>query len=133
MRPLTVSPDGTTVATIERGTAPGTSRLRVVSLATGTTRDLLEADLGTLVSWLPDSRTVLVFGTLPGTPPNATRSVLAVSVAGGAPKKWNLGMPVAMPPVVVVHPDGRQVAFMTGEQRNEIWALENFLPAAVKK
>ena len=26
------------------------------------------------------------------------------------------------------HPDGRQVAFVMGESKLEIWALENFLP-----
>jgi hypothetical protein len=29
-----------------------------------------------------------------------------------------------------VHPDGRQIAFVAGSDKTEVWALENFLPAA---
>jgi hypothetical protein len=27
-----------------------------------------------------------------------------------------------------VHPDGRRIAFTAGQDSNEVWALENFLP-----
>jgi hypothetical protein len=28
-----------------------------------------------------------------------------------------------------IHPDGRQVAYVDGENKNEVMVLENFLPA----
>jgi hypothetical protein len=32
-----------------------------------------------------------------------------------------------------VHPDGRQIAFVAGENKEEVWVLENFLPAVNAK
>ncbi|MBZ5583594.1 MAG: hypothetical protein LAQ30_15575 [Acidobacteriia bacterium] len=29
-----------------------------------------------------------------------------------------------------IHPDGRQIAYLGGEKKKEVWVLENFLPAA---
>jgi hypothetical protein len=31
-----------------------------------------------------------------------------------------------------IHPDGRQLAYWTGQGQIELWALENFLPPAKK-
>jgi hypothetical protein len=30
---------------------------------------------------------------------------------------------------VCIHPDGRHIAFTEVKSRNEVWVLENFLPA----
>ena len=29
---------------------------------------------------------------------------------------------------LVVHPDGRRIAFTSGGDRSEVWVMENFLP-----
>jgi len=30
---------------------------------------------------------------------------------------------------LAIHPDGRQIAFTAGEVKEEVWVMENFLPA----
>jgi hypothetical protein len=44
----------------------------------------------------------------------------------GAPRQIDLNG--ALGPNPSIHPDGRQFAFVMGEPKLEIWALENFLP-----
>jgi hypothetical protein len=51
-----------------------------------------------------------------------------VSVAGGEPQKLD------MPPMegiggLRIHPDGRRIVFGAGRPSEEVWVMENFLPA----
>jgi tricorn protease-like protein len=52
----------------------------------------------------------------------------AIAAEGGEPHKLNLAMKGLAQ--LRLHPDGRQVAFQAGGSSGEVWAMENFLPAA---
>jgi hypothetical protein len=51
-----------------------------------------------------------------------------ISTEGGEPE------PIGLKPngsdEFAVHPDGRRIAFLSGEPKHEIWVMENFLPGA---
>jgi hypothetical protein len=52
---------------------------------------------------------------------------------GGTPEKLDLaieGLTVAGWENLRRHPDGRRIAFAAGETKDELWVMENFLPAA---
>ncbi len=83
------------------------------------------------MSWAPDSQAVImmkVFGELG----NETKKELwLVPIDGDKARKldidiseWNLGGGYG----IRLHPDGSQIAFFAGNQSEEIWSLENFLP-----
>ena len=65
--------------------------------------------------------------TLPSLEPSG---LWRVSAEGGDAQKLELDLDLAVGmPGVRVHPDGRQLAFTSGQPyKLEIWALENFLP-----
>ena len=52
-----------------------------------------------------------------------------IPIAGGEPQRT--GLSVEGIGIVAPHPDGRRIAFDTGNRGgspNELWVLENFLP-----
>ncbi len=56
-----------------------------------------------------------------------------IPIGGGQPRKLDLDTRNMLSPVlsaISVHPDGRQIAYVAGGQKEEVWVLENFLPAA---
>jgi Tol biopolymer transport system component len=56
----------------------------------------------------------------------------SVPVTGGEPRKMGISMNARIKSPAV-HPDGKSIVFGTFEADNEIWALENFLGAAIAK
>ena len=58
-----------------------------------------------------------------------TVQVFRVAAQGGEPLKTDLAMKSLSG--LRFHPDGRRVAFVSGEYAEEVWVLENFLPAPV--
>ena len=97
----------------------------------GTPREMnvpavLEAFYG--FDWMPDGKAVLI----PGRSPEPALWLVSVS-DGNGPRKldvdirsWLTGYGIR------VAPSGKQVAFFTGQIRNEVWALENVTPATAK-
>jgi Tol biopolymer transport system component len=76
--------------------------------------------------WMPDSKALLI----PGGSPDA--ALWLVPVSGGEPRKLDINIRSWITPYGIrVAPDGKQIAFFTGESRNEVWALEKVIPAAV--
>jgi Tol biopolymer transport system component len=133
MRMPQVSPNGTTVASIEDAVASDGGGLVITPIDGGTPRVLKPAPgLGNLVAWTPDGKSVLVYAALVSDTSGGgtTRAVLAVPVAGGSPMQWTFGVPLANPIGVTVHPDGQRVAFMAGSQTQEIWSIDGLVPAA---
>ena len=66
-----------------------------------------------------------------GKNPKAVNEFWQVSTEGGPPRKimeTDLGMPRRYG--FRVHPDGQRIAFSAGVLHGELWAMENFLPAA---
>lgn len=84
------------------------------------------------MSWTPDSRAVVVMKVLGDWGKEHKGELWLVPIDGGEARKldvdisdWHLGGGYG----IRLHPNGRQIAFFAGKQSQEIWALENFLPA----
>jgi len=123
-----MSADGRYLAVTAFDKNRGTSGvLLIIPIEGGQPRELLRVSapesLGNFVSWLPDGRSLL-FRKGPGD----ARETFRISVEGGAPTKYGAEWAVGPPSI---RSDGRQVAFMTGQLKFEIWVLENFLPKSV--
>lgn len=76
-----------------------------------------------LTEWTPDGRAIF-FGKFGEG--NEKSSLWMVSSTGGTPRKVE-GLEATAD--FRLHPDGRQAAYSTGQDAEEIWTLENFLPA----
>ena len=120
---LAPSPDGRHLA-FYAGSA-----VKLVSVTGGQPRKLTEADDNCGITWTPDGR-YLLFGRKIKNGDNKLE-LWRISAQGGEPQKtgltfdgWNVD--------VRMHPDGRRIAFASKQvDKNEVWAMENFLPAAV--
>ena len=78
-------------------------------------------------AWTPDSRHIIVNRMKNGT--DGANDVLIVPSDGGPAR--TLEMPKNYSFVAMrVQPDGKRIAYVGGELRSEVWALENFLPPA---
>ncbi len=101
-----ISPDGNYLV---YGDAAG---LHLQLLPTGETRMLADAGAAGPLSWFPDGSRVVALGV---GPPN---TLLSVSILGGAARKLRDGVRWA-----AVSPDGQRIAFLTGENSQEMWAM----------
>ena len=124
----TVSPDGQQLAfVVVAGTEDRAKILKVMPAAGGEARDLLRGVLlpfPTPIVWAPDSLSVL-FVPQPGAGSSKTE-LWSISVQGGEPRKLELTAENMRD--LSVHPDGRHIAFTAGQDRSEVWVMENFLP-----
>jgi Tol biopolymer transport system component len=120
-----VSPDGRYIA------ATSSSSLLLIPIAGGEPRELLGVTaperFWSYVAWVPDGRGVIVLRRGGGYGPGELSLVL---VGDGQPRKLEIDMRNFAGGAFSVHPDGRQIAYLAGEQKYEVWVLENFLPAA---
>ena len=59
--------------------------------------------------------------------PDKPDELWRIPVAGGEPRKLNLGVKVSH---LSLHPDGRRIAFTGPDPKGgqEVWVMENFLP-----
>ena len=127
---FSVSPDGRSIAAPVGGilgaAAPVVREIRVDN---GAMRDLLRAGPSERFppyiapQWTPDGRAVIVRKRAPN-------ELWFVPMAGEPRKldvdvrEWSFGAVGQMS----IHPDGRQVAFLSGTLSSEVMVLENFLP-----
>ncbi|MBI4908182.1 MAG: PD40 domain-containing protein [Acidobacteria bacterium] len=79
--------------------------------------------------WTPDSSGVIVGTFIDGKEDQI--EFWRLSLDGAQPRPLGNALNARNPggPPIRVHPDGRQIAFVGGRRANEVWALENFLPA----
>lgn len=127
-----VSPDGRQLAVFTRDRAAKTAIILLVPTAGGAAKEFLRFGPPTpainVLEWTPDSASLVFRKHF--TDDQEDPELWIVDVVGGTPRKialtvrnlqklWQLK----------IHPDGRRIAFIAGEAKNEIWALENFLPA----
>ena len=78
------------------------------------------------LAWTPDGRNVLIARR---TGKDEMPELWRIPIAGGEPQRT--GLSVEGIGIVAPHPDGRRIAFDTGNRGgspNELWVLENFLP-----
>ena len=102
-----------------------------LDVVTGVTTEILRiakpAQIGNLLLWTPDGRSILFAKTDRSNP-----SLWVVPAGGGQAK---IGRPGAHA-VVCVDADasrGRRIAYHTGRTATEVWRLDNFLPSAPVK
>jgi Tol biopolymer transport system component len=131
-----VSPDGRFLAGTWYDPRSKSSVVLLMPVSGGTPKELLRVnapqqfDGWGYVSWTPDARHVVVpFHEGERSEANSVHDLLLVPIDGSAPRKLGLDTRFLARGGVRLHPDGRQVAYATGgNRRQEVWALENFLP-----
>ncbi len=129
---LSVSPDGRYVAGTSLDPSSKSSSLLLIPIEGGEPRELLRVTAPQgfyLVAWMPDGRGVIVRKMLSASE-NASEELWLVPVGDGQPRKLEIDKLSLGDSPVSIHPDGRQIAYLGGETKKEVWILENFLPAA---
>jgi len=127
-----VSPDGSFVAFRSPVDEHQWTALRIVSATGGELRELFrfrqsETNNKDGTAWTPDGRNILFVRC---TGKDGIPELWRIPIAGGEPQRTGLSMESMG--FVAPHPDGRRIAFDTGNRGgspNELWVLENFLPA----
>jgi Tol biopolymer transport system component len=126
---LALSRDGRQLAFAVREAESQSNVLKVLPAEGGEARDVLrgvEMPFPGSVAWAPDGLN-LVFTGKPS--PRGSRTELwLVPAQGGEPRKLDLAADNIRE--LRLHPDGRHIAYTAGKDRQEVWALSNFLPAA---
>jgi Tol biopolymer transport system component len=135
-----LSPDGQFLAAVANQAWPGhnTGKWHVVLIPVsgGEPRELMhgESQGAGVLTWAPDSRSILVYSIEDQSAWD--RELWRVAIDGTEPRKLGAKVSLLGPPFnsdqqVHAHPDGRRVAFAAAEpaKPDEVWALENFLPA----
>jgi Tol biopolymer transport system component len=126
---LTLSPDGSQLAFVMAADTEGSMVLKVMPAAGGEARDLLRGVripfCEAPIAWAPDGQNLL-FARQPN-PPDRKTELWLISVQGGEPRRLELAAEGMSD--VCIHPDGRHIAFTEVKNRDEVWVLENFLPA----
>lgn len=128
--PVSLSPDGRYLALVEKNKAEKSSAVLLIPVQGGEPQVVSRASfpqaLFGWVSWTHDSRQIIVTRVFENG--QGRNELLLIPISGGTPKpfddlqgyRWGRIRP---------HPDGRRIAYPTGEAKSEVWVLENFLPA----
>ena len=129
---VNVSPDGRSIATIQRTTPETFSAALVVPVAGGEPREVIRVEAPQVftgsASWAPDGRQLMINTFWSDTKSDLERrETWLVPIDGGATRK--LDLPGYTFGRIRVHPDGRRIAYQAGQLKSEVWVLENFLPA----
>jgi Tol biopolymer transport system component len=133
--PISLSPDGRWIATSRRDTSTNSQLALLIPVDGGEPRELLRVvapQSVAPVTWTPDSRAVLLKKRLG----DAQSELWLASTTGAAPRKVEFDanrVYAAAQGWIRLHPDGRQLAFVSGQRASEVWVLENFLPAPSAK
>ena len=122
-----LSPDGRWLTARSKDESSGWNTLMVLPVGGGQAREIFRTQNRLRYpSWTPDSASVII--------PQAVNQKLEhwrIPLAGAEPTNLNVKLGHS---TLSVHPDGRQIAYSVGQNRFEVWVLENFLPAAsIKK
>jgi Tol biopolymer transport system component len=128
---LSLSPDGRQLAFVFNEDDGNSSKtLKVLPAAGGETRDVMRGlqipYLEAPIAWTPDGASLLFLRQPQDR--NSKTELWAVSVQGGEPRK--LGLSVEGMIDISVNPDGRRIAFTQVRSCDEVWVMENFLPAS---
>jgi len=114
-----LSPDGREVVFQVDGA------IKTVSLNGGEPRELFRGSAQKYrLKWTRDGRYIIALALS-----TAIREIWRVPAQSGTPLKLNLAVPNLL--FFALHPDNSRFAFsVTEESKEELWVLENFLPAA---
>ena len=123
---LMLSPDGRALAGINQRT----NAIELISVDGGAPTTLWQVAEGQLVrpfgiKWSADGRSLVL--TVVGKSGN---HLLRVPLNGGTPRRVDVSGGAGFFEGGQLSPNGRTIAYSTGEYTAELWRLENFLPAA---
>jgi len=140
-----LSPDGRQLAFISNDSKARSDVLEVVPTAGGELRELLRLGEGKefeypALAWTRDgsqlifSKSVAASGEkqsgvsrVSGSGQVSRTELWRIQASGGEPQRLDLAMDGRLQDLNI-HPDGKQFAFSTREDNEEVWVLENFLP-----
>jgi Tol biopolymer transport system component len=132
---ISLSPDGRWIAAQKSDRSTQSQAIVLIPIAGGDTRELFRAAAPASIAvqfsglpWTPDSRGLIV-RKRPG--PNSMELWL-VPIADAAAHKLDVDVSrwaTGNRGLITLSPDGRQIAFLSGQQISEVWVLENFLSA----
>jgi Tol biopolymer transport system component len=126
--PFALSPDGKYLATTNSQPSKHSFVLLLVNTSDGTHQEInVDAPNRMIVEgWTADSAAVVVRKQSASDP---TGELWKMPIDGGSGSK--LGLNVHFQTSMSVHPNGRQIAYAVAEpaKADEVWVLENFLPA----
>ncbi len=125
-----LSPDGRWIAAMTEDAAGKFEAAILFPASGGEVRELMRVNQPpglAIALWAPDSNSIIVkVGR--GYEEKKALEYWQVPISGGEPRKTDLKIDSASRPRL--HPDGRQLALTTGQGKEEVWVLENFLPAS---
>jgi Tol biopolymer transport system component len=132
---LAVSPDGRYLA-FRRAVDESWTALVLVPATGGELRELYRFRHSEMMgpdelAWTPDGRNVLIVRR---TGKDGIPELWRIPIAGGEPQR--AGLSVEGMGLVAFHPDGRRIAFESGNpsvEARELWVLENIPAAAESK
>jgi Tol biopolymer transport system component len=132
--PISLSPDGRWIASAKSDPATKSQTVVLIPVEGGEPREMLRVSEpqwinNTSMAWTPDGRAFLVRKMLAAG--GKTSELWLVPVADKPPRKLDFDVNRVAPYAagkLRLHPDGRQVAYVSGRWSNEVWVLENFLP-----
>jgi len=104
--------------------------LKTISIETGQTTELFRSQANgriETVAWTPDGQNLLFWVGRA----NEETGLWRISAEGGQPQNLRTPEEGKISRHLSVHPDGQRIAFGKGELINEVWVMENFLPAVV--
>ena len=138
VREITPSPDGASLAYVIITPPPagsnwmGPNYIKILDIASGQTRELVQvrpAWWRRMMTWTPDGK-YLLYATegWAGAPAGEPTRIWIVPASGGTPKQLGNDFRGRVFELSI-SPDGKQLGFTLNTSRNELWALENFLPA----
>jgi Tol biopolymer transport system component len=139
---INLSPDGRWIAAQQASPSPEGDAVVVIPVDGGAAREVLRTSPAQRIlrfsgiPWTPDGHALLVRKIVSGDIRRSTSELWLVSVDQTPPRKlaidtnqWKAGNMG----VISLSPDGRKLAFLSGDVKDEVWALENFLPAVTAK
>lgn len=126
-RSMTLSPDGRwftlgrmDMEATKRGEV-GTSAVLLAPVGGGEPRELFRGLVMATPQWTPDGRAILVSKVITET----VNELWLVPIDGSASRKFEFAVPFGFR----LSPDGRQLAYDVGDDKSEVWAVENFMSA----
>jgi Tol biopolymer transport system component len=133
--PIELSPDGRFLASATLDVTTNTYTFVLMPVDGGEARELFRSaprpSGSRQFAWTPDGQAIIVANATGAHP-----ELWVVPISSGQPRKLNIDFePWALPDVggtpggFSFSRDGKRIAFLTGNSRAEVWALENFLPA----
>jgi hypothetical protein len=110
-------------------------KLLLVPASGGPAREIYRTKAGEYVQWISwtvDGRSIWLKIYSPPADPKGKPAIEFLSVAPDGQNVRKLEVSILNALDFRLHPDGRQVAFWTGQSKLELWALENFLRPLIK-